>query len=362
MRNLEEWLAFVEEQSRKAQEQRSKQVANDKAEGPKPDAVNRAETRESDAANEAAKPRVPSAEGRALLSWQTTLPSDAESTTSTLVVEPDEEETEDTPPLPTRAREDESPQPLKPYESKDPRYRSSVAPVRQKNARQIVIETPLKPVPRESVPIKAESAEAIEDSAETELMADADTPATAETRPHSPSLDSQSAESESNQSRSSKRARRITSKAATRVEPKETPEEAQSLWERVPRHVQSLIRTQSDEVAQNSYKIDFRESRGDLIQRLLDPELSLEEAARVLGVCPTTVRRYTNRGLLKHHRTGGNQRRFRLSDVLEFMEKFGEPHAEEEGKDNAVEIEANHASRLPERERAKANALQERPS
>jgi excisionase family DNA binding protein len=63
-----------------------------------------------------------------------------------------------------------------------------------------------------------------------------------------------------------------------------------------------------------------RESRDQLLHRLLDPELTLEETARLLEVCPTTVRRYTNRGLLPHMRTPGNQRRFRLSDVLEFLE------------------------------------------
>lgn len=74
------------------------------------------------------------------------------------------------------------------------------------------------------------------------------------------------------------------------------------------------------EVAQSSYT-SFRETREDLLHRLLDPQLSLEDAARVLNVCPTTVRRYTNRGLLRHFRTAGNQRRFKLSDVLEFMER-----------------------------------------
>src|SRR5205823_3331932 len=57
----------------------------------------------------------------------------------------------------------------------------------------------------------------------------------------------------------------------------------------------------TEEVAQNSYKSPFRESREELIRRLFDPPLTLEEAARILGVCPTTVRRYTNRGLLRHH-------------------------------------------------------------
>jgi excisionase family DNA binding protein len=64
----------------------------------------------------------------------------------------------------------------------------------------------------------------------------------------------------------------------------------------------------------------FKESREELLQRLLDPALSLEDTARVLNVCPATVRRYTNKGILAHFRTPGNQRRFRLSDVLAFME------------------------------------------
>jgi excisionase family DNA binding protein len=62
-------------------------------------------------------------------------------------------------------------------------------------------------------------------------------------------------------------------------------------------------------------------SRQELVRRLADPTLSLEEAALLLDVCPTTVRRYTNRGVLKHFRTEGNQRRFRLSDILEFLER-----------------------------------------
>jgi excisionase family DNA binding protein len=63
------------------------------------------------------------------------------------------------------------------------------------------------------------------------------------------------------------------------------------------------------------------ESREHLVQRLLDPVLTLEEAATLLDVCPTTVRRYTNRGVLKCYRTPGNQRRFRLSEVMAFMER-----------------------------------------
>ena len=66
-----------------------------------------------------------------------------------------------------------------------------------------------------------------------------------------------------------------------------------------------------------------QESREDLLRRLVDPTLTLEETARILEVCPTTVRRYTNRGILSHERSAGNQRRFKLSSVLEFREAQG---------------------------------------
>jgi excisionase family DNA binding protein len=76
------------------------------------------------------------------------------------------------------------------------------------------------------------------------------------------------------------------------------------------------------EIAQHSYKA-FKETREELLERLIDPQISLEDAARILNVCPTTVRRYTNRGLLKHIRTPGNQRRFKLSEVLSLLESQG---------------------------------------
>jgi len=64
-------------------------------------------------------------------------------------------------------------------------------------------------------------------------------------------------------------------------------------------------------------------SREEFLEELLDPVLSLRDVATMLEVCPTTVRRWANKGLLAHHRTPGRQRRFRLSDVLEFMERQG---------------------------------------
>jgi excisionase family DNA binding protein len=94
----------------------------------------------------------------------------------------------------------------------------------------------------------------------------------------------------------------------------------QQAWDRLPKHIQMLVGSLPAETAQRYYTKKFKETRDELVQRLLDPSLSLEDTARILNVCPMTVRRYTNRGALPHFRTVGNQRRFRLSDVLSFLE------------------------------------------
>lgn len=103
-----------------------------------------------------------------------------------------------------------------------------------------------------------------------------------------------------------------------------TLEDTVAMWGKLPRHIQLLASIEvpdREEVAQKYYTRGFRESRQELIERLLNPTLTLEETARVLGVCPATVRRYTNRGVLPHYRTVGQQRRFRLSDVLTFLDQ-----------------------------------------
>jgi len=108
--------------------------------------------------------------------------------------------------------------------------------------------------------------------------------------------------------------------------PKDTPAidpELQSVWQALPKNVEFLCSFYDDSVTKNYYRGEFKESRQDLIKRLLDPELSLEETSRLLGVCPATVRRYTNRGWLAHHRTTGGQRRFRYSDIVKFVDEHG---------------------------------------
>lgn len=99
--------------------------------------------------------------------------------------------------------------------------------------------------------------------------------------------------------------------------------ELESVWQALPKNVAFLCGFYDDAVTKNYYRGEFKETRQELVRRLLDPELSLEETSRLLGVCPATVRRYTNRGWLEHHRTTGGQRRFRLSDIVRFVDEHG---------------------------------------
>jgi len=99
------------------------------------------------------------------------------------------------------------------------------------------------------------------------------------------------------------------------------PPQMDEIWAKLPRYLRYLAEWSDDSVTDKYYPVRGRESREELIARLTDPVLSLEDVARLLGVCPATVRRYTNRGWLRHFRTEGNQRRFRLSDIVAFLEE-----------------------------------------
>lgn len=104
--------------------------------------------------------------------------------------------------------------------------------------------------------------------------------------------------------------------------------DAALLWESLPRHVQ-ILASLTHAAGEPSGERTFEETRPQLLSRLLDPTLTLEETAKVLDVCPATIRRYTNRGSLPHTRTVGQQRRFRLSEVLKFLEMRADRAAEE---------------------------------
>jgi len=121
---------------------------------------------------------------------------------------------------------------------------------------------------------------------------------------------------------SAPRPRRSLQQTPQLPKPKIDPD-LQSVWIALPKSVEFLCGFYDDTVTANYYIGEFKETRQELIKRLLDPELSLEETSRLLGVCPATVRRYTNRGWLAHHRTTGGQRRFRLSDIVRFVDEHG---------------------------------------
>ncbi|HLE78391.1 MAG TPA: helix-turn-helix domain-containing protein [bacterium] len=67
------------------------------------------------------------------------------------------------------------------------------------------------------------------------------------------------------------------------------------------------------------------ETREEIIRRLLDPVLTLHDAAAILNLSKATVRRYTEQGKLACQRTAGGQRRFRLSDVMTLLEMAAAP-------------------------------------
>lgn len=73
------------------------------------------------------------------------------------------------------------------------------------------------------------------------------------------------------------------------------------------------------------------ESREEIIRRLLDPEITLHEAAAVLNLSKATVRRYTDQGKLACLRTEGGQRRFRLSALLGFLDVQSQARGETAG-------------------------------
>lgn len=118
---------------------------------------------------------------------------------------------------------------------------------------------------------------------------------------------------------SAPRPRRVAKQSQSKV----IDPHVQKTWQNLPKNIEFLCSFFDDSVTSNYYRGDFKETREELINRLLNPELSLEETSRLLGVCPATVRRYTNRGWLAHHRTKGGQRRFWLTDVVKFVEEHG---------------------------------------
>lgn len=98
----------------------------------------------------------------------------------------------------------------------------------------------------------------------------------------------------------------------------ETYEDALRLWQAVPRHIQILVHQMNGRLVDSSPTTD--PTRDQTIIKILDNEISLDEAAQLLDVCDATVRRMTKAGTLVHRRTIGKHRRFRVSDVMRVFE------------------------------------------
>lgn len=64
--------------------------------------------------------------------------------------------------------------------------------------------------------------------------------------------------------------------------------------------------------------------------------LKIGEAARYLGVSATSLRMWSNRGLLPAYRTPGGQRRFNRADLDEFMSAMRDADREASARKAAV--------------------------
>jgi len=64
------------------------------------------------------------------------------------------------------------------------------------------------------------------------------------------------------------------------------------------------------------------ELKNSLLEKELNRMLTITEAAELLGVSCTSLRRYANEGKIRVYRVGsGKHRRFRKRDVLSYLEQ-----------------------------------------
>lgn len=74
----------------------------------------------------------------------------------------------------------------------------------------------------------------------------------------------------------------------------------------------------------NSVIIDADSAdREELIARLQDPILTIDEAALLLNTDQKTIRRYSNSGALEHVKAYGGQRKYRLSQLISLARTSG---------------------------------------
>ncbi len=86
---------------------------------------------------------------------------------------------------------------------------------------------------------------------------------------------------------------------------------------RIPTNIQAKSIIDTTEKQKEKKNLE----RQELLNRLIDPILTLEEAAKILNVSKATIRRYTKSGKIKYYITPGNHRRFKLNDIISLLEK-----------------------------------------
>jgi excisionase family DNA binding protein len=75
---------------------------------------------------------------------------------------------------------------------------------------------------------------------------------------------------------------------------------------------------------------------GDLVdENQLGNMLTVQEVARLLHIHPNTLRRWSNRGLIKAYRiTPRGDRRFRREEILDFLARLNANHGDSRPADN----------------------------
>jgi len=85
---------------------------------------------------------------------------------------------------------------------------------------------------------------------------------------------------------------------------------------------EKVIRTGGMKMMFNDYTESLKNA---LLDRELNRMLTITEAADLMGVSCSSLRRYANEGKIKVYRIGsGKHRRFRKKDVLEYLERNSE--------------------------------------
>jgi excisionase family DNA binding protein len=82
----------------------------------------------------------------------------------------------------------------------------------------------------------------------------------------------------------------------------------------------------------------------NMVKDLVDDEqmgnmLTVQEVARLLHIHPNTLRRWSNRGLIKAYRiTPRGDRRFRREEILAFLAKLNANHGDGRPADNGQRL------------------------